>query len=240
MSWKILGEKFDIHGGGGDLTFPHHECEIAQSESVFGDGSFAQYWMHNGFITVNKEKMSKSLGNFATLKDILGKYDGRVVRLMFLQTHYANPIEFSEDLLEQAKAGLARVHDFVRNLKASSGDSMDFDLEPFVEKFESSMNNDFDTSGALASLFDLIKYVGFDTSYDIEPVLKVLEAMDSVFGMIFVEEEEVDSDVDGLIKAREEARAEKDFEKADKIRNDLLKKGIELEDGPKGTVWKRL
>jgi cysteinyl-tRNA synthetase len=240
MSWKLLGEKFDIHGGGGDLTFPHHECEIAQSESVFGEGSFAQYWMHNGFITVDKEKMSKSLGNFATLKDILSKYSGFVVRLMFLQTHYANPIEFSEDLLEQAKAGLARIHDFVRNLKVSTGESMDFDLEPFVEKFEKSMDNDFDTSGGLAALFDLIKYVGFDTDYKKEPILKALEAMDQVFGVIFVEENGLDSEIESLIKDREDARGEKDFGKADQIRNDLLKKGIELEDTSNGTVWKRL
>ena len=240
MSWKLLGEKFDIHGGGGDLSFPHHECEVAQSESVFGSGAFAQYWMHNGFITVNKEKMSKSLGNFATLKDILGRYDGRVVRLMFLQTHYANPIEFSEDLLEQAKASLARVHDFVRNLRVSGGESMDFDLEPFVEKFEDAMDNDFDTSGGLAALFDLIKHVGFNTSFKKEPVLKVLEAMDEVLGVIFIETEEVDGEVEALISAREESRASRDFEAADKIRNDLLKKGIELEDTANGTIWKRV
>jgi len=240
MSWKILGEKFDIHGGGGDLTFPHHECEIAQSESVFGSGSFAQYWMHNGFITVNKEKMSKSLGNFSTLKDILGKYSGQVVRLMFLQTHYSNPIEFSEDLLEQAKASLARIHDFVRNLKASNGDSMDFDLEPFVEKFETAMDNDFDTSGGLAAVFDLIKDVGWDSGYQADPILKLLEVFDEVLGVIFVEEGELDDEVEALIKAREEAREGKDFEKADQIRNDLLKKGIEIEDTPNGTLWKRL
>jgi cysteinyl-tRNA synthetase len=240
MSWKLLGERFDIHGGGGDLTFPHHECEIAQSESVFGKGAFAQYWMHNGFITINKEKMSKSLGNFFTLRDILGRYDGQVVRLMFLQTHYGNPIEFSEELLDQAKASLARVHDFVRNLKASSGESEDFDLEPFVKKFEDSMNNDFDTSGALGAVFDLIKYVGWDTKYKKAPVLKLLEIFDDVFDVIFAEEEPLAPGAEALIKEREEARADKDFDKADKIRNDLLKKGIEIEDTPNGTVWKKV
>lgn len=239
MSWKLLGEKFDIHGGGGDLTFPHHECEIAQSESVFGRGSFARYWMHNGFITTNKQKMSKSLGNFFTLRDVLGKYSGQVVRLMFLQTHYANPIEFSEDLLEQAKASLARVHDFLRNLRASSG-AEKAELGPFVEKFKEAMDNDFDTSGALSVLFDLIKYVGFDTSYEKESILKLLERMDEVLDVIFAEDEEVDSEVEALIKDREKARLEKDFAKADEIRNDLLKRGIELDDTPNGTIWKKV
>ncbi|MBP9770953.1 cysteine--tRNA ligase, partial [Candidatus Gracilibacteria bacterium] len=118
MTWKHLGEKFDIHGGGLDLTFPHHECEIAQSEPVFGKGSFSKYWMHNGFINVDNEKMSKSLGNFFTLKEIFEKYDPKVVRFMFLQTHYRNPVNFSNVLLDQAKAGLSRLHDFVRNLNA--------------------------------------------------------------------------------------------------------------------------
>lgn len=240
MSWKLLGERFDIHGGGGDLTFPHHECEIAQSESVFGEGSFAQYWMHNGFITINKEKMSKSLGNFFTIRDILGRYSGQVVRLMFLQTHYANPIEFSEELLEQAKASLARVHDFVRGLRVSGGGSEKFDAKPFVQAFEEAMDNDFDTSGALGALFDLIKHVGFDTSFKSVSVLKLLEKMDEVLGVIFMDEEVVDDDVAALIKAREEARREKDFKKADQIRNDLLKRGIELEDTLNGTIWKRI
>ena len=171
MSWKLLGEKFDIHGGGGDLMFPHHECEIAQSESVFGEGSFAQYWMHNGFITIHKEKMSKSLGNFFTLKDVLEKYDGKVVRFMFLQTHYANPIEFSFDLLEQAKASLGRIHDFVRNLGLSDGNKK-FDVAPYKEKFEEFMSNDFDTSGALSVVFDLVKEIGWNTGYKKKEIIE--------------------------------------------------------------------
>lgn len=239
MSWKLLGEKFDIHGGGGDLAFPHHECEIAQSESVFGEGSFAQYWMHNGFITIHKEKMSKSLGNFFTLKDVMEKYDGKVVRFMFLQTHYANPIEFSFDLLEQAKASLGRIHDFVRNLGISNGKKK-FDVAPYKKKFEEFMSNDFDTSGALSAVFDLIKKVGWNTDYEKSDILRFLKKIDEVLGVIFCKEVEAGSEVEKLIKERENARKEKDFKKADKIRADLLGMGIEVEDTAKGTVWKRI
>lgn len=239
MSWKLLGEKFDIHGGGGDLAFPHHECEIAQSESVFGEGSFAQYWMHNGFITIHKEKMSKSLGNFFTLKDVLEKYDGKVVRFMFLQTHYANPIEFSFDLLEQAKASLGRIHDFVRNLEISNGKKK-FDIAPYKKKFEEFMSNDFDTSGALSAVFDLIKKVGWNTDYKESDILKFLKKVDEVLGVIFCKEIEAGSEVEKLIKERENARKEKDFKKSDKIRADLLGMGIEVEDTAKGTVWKKV
>jgi cysteinyl-tRNA synthetase len=239
MSWKLLGKEFDIHGGGGDLMFPHHECEIAQSESVFGEGSFAKYWMHNGFITIHKEKMSKSLKNFFTLKDVLEKYDGKVVRFMFLQTHYANPIEFSFDLLEQAKASLARVHDFVRNLEHSDGKKK-LDIAPYKKEFEEFMDTDFDTSGALSVVFDLIKKVGWNTEYKKTEILKFLKEVDEVLGVIFYKEVEAGSEVEKLIKERENARKEKDFKKADKIRADLLKMGIELEDTAKGTVWKKV
>lgn len=259
MSWKLLGEKFDIHGGGADLSFPHHECEIAQSEAVFGGGSFAKYWMHNGFININKEKMSKSLGNFFTLRDVLGKYSGQVVRFMFLQTHYANPIEFSFDLLEQAKAGLERIHGFVRSLrngyeklpknvyeldldKAKIG--IDSKLE--LGKFEESFDDDFNSSGALSVIFDLINTVnglrsaGKLTKEEVDETENILKKIDSVLGVIFFKEESLDKEVEDLIKEREEARKSKDFAKSDAIRKTLLEKGIELEDTPKGTVWKRV
>lgn len=237
MSWKLLGEKFDIHGGGADLSFPHHECEIAQSESVFGEGTFAKYWMHNGFININKEKMSKSLGNFFTLRDVLDKYSGQVVRFMFLQTHYANPIEFSFDLLEQAKAGLERIRGFVRGLR-NGGEK--FDVDRFEARFEEAMDNDFDTSGGLSVVYDLIKEVGFEGKYDAKPILGFLKKVDSVFGVIFGKEEGLDDEIAGLIKEREEARGRKDFARSDEIRRNLLEKGIELEDTAKGTVWKRV
>ncbi len=255
MTWKCLGEKFDIHGGGLDLTFPHHECEIAQSEGCFGSGSFAKYWLHNGFINVDNEKMSKSLGNFFTLKSIFEKYDPSIVRFMFLQTHYRNPVNFSDVLLDQAKAGLQRLHDFVRKMERAEGKDLSSDqasseiahlLKVAREGFESSMDEDFDTSGALGAIFDLVKGVNvlFDQdkimSVDAEAVLSLLKIFDQVFAVIFVVQEEIDDEVQTLIKAREEARANKDFAESDRIRNELLKKGIVVEDTASGTSWKRV
>ncbi len=252
MTWKHLGERFDIHGGGLDLTFPHHECEVAQTEGCFGEGSFAKYWLHNGFIQVDNEKMSKSLGNFFTLKDIFKKYDPLVVRFMFLQTHYRNPINFSDAILDQAKASLERVHDFVRNVqrviesKGNDSEPVILDLgEDALSKFESSMDNDFDTSGALGAMFELIKGVnvlmtdeGIDVA-SLKGVLECLRKMDEVFAVIFVEEIALDSDVETLIAERNAARDSGNYDRADEIRDELLDQGIVLEDTATGTVWKR-
>lgn len=254
MTWKHLGEKFDIHGGGLDLTFPHHECEIAQSEPVFGAGSFAKYWMHNGFINVDDEKMSKSLGNFFTLKEIFEKYDPKVVRFMFLQTHYRNPVNFSNVLLDQAKAGLARLHDFVRTInnlvELAEEDVVSKNLEAAVKvaqsEFEASMDDDFDTSGALGAVFEFVKEVNVMMSkvklskQDLAYVLDFLSLVDKVLGIIFVEEKKLDDEVQLLIKEREEARKSKNFKRSDEIRDELLKRGIVLEDTKGCTVWKRL
>lgn len=253
MTWKNLGETFDIHGGGLDLTFPHHECEVAQSVAVFGAGSFSKYWLHNGFINVDNEKMSKSLGNFFTLKDIFQKYDPKVVRLMFLQTHYRNPINFSDVLLDQAKAALARVHDFVRNVKAYNEQNEDAEIlvevESFVrtakQRFEESMDDDFDTSGALGALFDFVKAVNLliaEKNLSLGAVRLIIEFMsdlDKVFGFIFVDEGVIDVEIEKLIEERREARANRDFAKSDEIRDLLLEKGIVLEDTPNGTIWKK-
>ncbi|MFA5947556.1 MAG: cysteine--tRNA ligase [Candidatus Gracilibacteria bacterium] len=258
MVWKLLGEKFDIHGGGLDLKFPHHECEIAQSCGAFGKGTFAQHWMHNGFIQINNEKMSKSLGNFFTLEDIFKKYDPQVVRFMFLQTHYRNPINFSDQLLEQAKSGLRRVHDFVGELNRRKNHAKDNHindnqidtelisiLNEAKELFESSMDDDFNTSGALSSVFMLLDKVIsiIHKTLSVEEFDKILDylgKMDSILGVIFPrEEQKIGGDVEDLIKQREEARKNKDFKKSDEIRADLLKKGIVLEDTPNGTIWKK-
>ncbi|MBI4232423.1 cysteine--tRNA ligase [Candidatus Peregrinibacteria bacterium] len=248
MSWKNLGEKFDIHGGGLDLKFPHHECEVAQSLCTFGSGTFAQYWLHNGFIQVDNEKMSKSLGNFFTLKDIFAKFDPQVVRFMFLQTHYRNPINFSDALLEQSKAGLARLHDFVRSLKTYESVS---GSEPLKIEFEKSvcesMDNDFDTSGAFGSIFLAIRSANeamndVDVNLDSNFFLDQLERLDKVFGVIFplIEMEGLDDSMIALIKEREEARASKDFSRSDEIRDELAARGIVLEDTAGGTIWKRI
>lgn len=246
MSYKHLGREFDIHGGGLDLQFPHHECELAQSVCALGEGAFARYWLHNGFINVNDEKMSKSLGNFSTLKDIFEKYDPQVVRFMFLQTHYRNPINFSNELLDQAKAGLERLHGFVRRLENYKSISKEDPLRiEFEEVVMESMDDDFNTSGALGSIFVAIKSVNeslenkminLDSSF----ILEQLKSLDKVFGVIFpTKEESIDSDVEDLIKKRDEARKNKDFGTSDRIRNELRDRGIELEDTAEGTVWKK-
>jgi cysteinyl-tRNA synthetase len=244
MTMKHLGEEFDIHGGGLDLLFPHHECEVAQSEGAHG--SFAKYWIHNGFINVDNEKMSKSLGNFSTLKEIFEKYDSQVVRFMFLQTHYRNPINFSDELLEQAKAGLKTLHEFVRkleNYESSSGeDSLNIEFEKAVMEL---MDDDFNTSGAFGAIFVAVKSVNKAledkmVNLDSDFILKQLKGLDKVFGVIFPEKEAtIDEDVEKLIKGREEARKNKDFEDSDRIRDELRDRGIELEDTPDGTVWRK-
>ena len=240
MTWKHLSERFDIHGGGLDLKFPHHECEVAQSCGAFGEGTFAKYWMHNGFIQVNNEKMSKSLGNFFTLEDIFAKYDPQVVRFMFLQTHYRNPINFSDVLLEQAKASLERIHGFVRTLDVSRGKGSMIDFDKYRKAFEEFMDNDFDTSGALSVVFDLIKEVNtLKEDVNVKKVLEFLKGIDSVLGIIFGKKISVSDDVEALIKEREGARKNKDFKKSDEIRDQLLKQGIVLEDTSNGTIWKK-
>lgn len=254
MTWKHLGEKFDIHGGGLDLTFPHHECEIAQSEPVFGKGSFSKYWMHNGFINVDNEKMSKSLGNFFTLKEIFEKYDPKVVRFMFLQTHYRNPVNFSNVLLDQAKAGLSRLHDFVRNLNALLDAAEDGVVSANLaaainvarSRFEAVMDDDFDTSGALGAVYEFVKEVNVMMNnstlnkIELAAVLNFLQLVDKVLGVIFVEEATIDSDVEKLIEKRNLARKNKDFKASDAIRDELLERGIVLEDKPQGTIWKKV
>ncbi|MFA6305298.1 MAG: cysteine--tRNA ligase [Candidatus Gracilibacteria bacterium] len=253
MSAKFLGESFDIHGGGLDLVFPHHECEVAQSLCAFGENAFAKYWIHNGFINIDNEKMSKSLGNFFTLRDVFGKYDPKVVRFMFLQTHYRNPINFSFDLLDQAKAGLIRVRDCMRNLKFESENSVDGVSDTDVEEklssvksdFENVMDNDFDTSGALGAVFDLVTFANTLiqskklTKKSANDIVSLFADFDKVLNVIFEEEKDVDDDIKALIKQREEARKSKDFAMSDKIRDELKAKGIELEDTAGGTVWKR-
>ncbi len=253
MTYKHLGEKFDIHAGGQDLMFPHHECEVAQSQGVFGEGSFAKYWIHNGFITIDNEKMSKSLGNFFTLRDIYKSFSPMAVRLMFLQTHYRNPINFSQVLLEQSTNSLSRVYDFVRALKRVAAEDLAGDaqeVEGLVSQaksdFLSSLSNDFDTSGAMGALFELIKASnsliagGLLSSKGAEALIEVLGYMDNVFAFIFSEKiDELSQEESDLFEARNKARSERDFALSDKLRANLLKLGVVVEDLPTGTVWKR-
>jgi len=251
MSMSLLGETFDIHAGGADLVFPHHECEVAQSECATNK-QFANYWMHNGFININKEKMSKSLGNFITLENLLDKYPGNVIRFLYLQTNYRSPINFSEDLITQSVNTLERINDFVRKIEQidTDGDATNElvkAIEKTHEKFEKSMDDDFETPEALAAIFEFIKEVNKLqervqlTINDRNKVLNFMKKIDTVFAIIFTEkEEDLSVEILALINEREEARAKKDWKKSDELRDKLKENGILVEDTPKGTVWKKI
>lgn len=264
MSRGCLGDKFDIHGGGLDLKFPHHECEVAQSRGALGAGTFAQHWMHNGFIQVDNEKMSKSLGNFFTLRDIFKKYDPVVVRFMFLQTHYRNPINFSDVLLENAKARLRYYYNSLKKFNLMTTfdvDTVDDNFSLFedgyaevaLDEFEQAMDNDFNLSAALASIdgfFDKInRYNGFRTSEGKRKSMEFLEAIDSVFAVFSldalsffdpVDKEDVPSEVVELAEERQKARSERDFEASDRLRDEIKALGYLVEDSAEGYSLKKL
>lgn len=244
MCFSELGETFDIHGGGQDLIFPHHECEIAQSECASGK-QFAKYWMHNGFVNINKEKMSKSLKNFVTLKDVFEKYSGRVLRFMYLQKHYRAPIDFSWDLIESTKNSLARIHEFSTKLMQyiANGKSA-VDTTGFLKKFEKAMNNDFETPEALAALFDFINDVnkkmekGFSADTK-EKVISALKKVDAVFGIIF-SEEKIPHHIVVLANERLAERHNKNFGRADEIRKEIISEGYDIEDMKDGYILKKI
>lgn len=262
MSSKILGIPFDIHGGGKDLVFPHHENEIAQSEAS-EDKTFAKYWIHNGFVNINKEKMSKSLGNFFTIKDILKEFDKETLRYFLLTTHYRSPLDFSQDNLIEAERALDRIYTAFDELKCykPTKKSKDLTIEiekagnDFYEGFVKSMDDDFNTPSALSHLFDFIRSLNIilankpdDQSYEL--LLKVVEKVRSaclgVLGIIQKEPEEwfkanltIDEDeLNNLINERNLARKNKDFAKADEIRDYLKSKGVELLDTLEGTKFR--
>ncbi len=250
MSMAILGETIDIHAGGADLTFPHHECEIAQSETATKQ-LFAKYWMHNGFININEEKMSKSLGNFITLEKLLDNYSGDVIRYLYLQTHYRSPINFTDSLLEQSRMSLQRIHDFVDSIKRikDSGtlhDEVKSAINNAKEKFEQGMDNDFETPDGLAAFFEFIKTINILKEKidlndgDRDRILEFIENIDRVFAVLMPQKKEtLSEEIQNLIKKREEARKNKDWDTSDKIRDELAEKGITLEDTAQGTVWKK-
>jgi len=253
MSREYLGDSFDIHGGGADLTFPHHECEIAQSECALNK-PFSKYWMHNGFIQINNEKMSKSLGNFFLLRDVFAKFPAQAVRYLFLQTQYRSPIEFTDDILNQAKNSLSRLQDFMVRLEnyepeIENGDQKEFDevVSKTLKIFEEAMDDDFETPQALAAIFDFVKDVNrrIDaktlTRDSQEAATTFLMRIDNVLGiLVSTQNNDVDDDIMMLIEKRETARKNKDWKASDEIRDELLKKGIQLEDSSKGTVWKKI
>ena len=255
MSKKYLADEIDIHAGGEDLIFPHHENEIAQSEAANGV-PFAKYWMHNAFLNIDNKKMSKSLGNFFTVRDISKEYDLQVLRFFMLSAHYRNPINFSHDLMESAKNGLDRIVTAVGNLthlaeNAQAGAMTDEEkalLEKTAEmtaKFEAAMEDDFNTADAIAAVFELVKFANSNSSADntaeyLNALKAKITALTDVLGLVTEKEAEMlDEEIENLIAQRQQARKDRDFAKADEIRDTLLAKGIVLEDTREGVRWKR-
>jgi cysteinyl-tRNA synthetase len=254
MSKKYLGEEIDIHAGGEDLIFPHHENEIAQSEAANGK-PFAKYWMHNAFLNIDNKKMSKSAGNFFTVRDISEKYDLQVLRFFMLSAHYRSPLNFSAELMEAAQNGYDRIVTSVSNLNyllQKAEGSMTAEEQALAEnagnyeaKFDEAMDDDFNTADAIAAIFELVKFTNTHVNENssrefIEALKDEILALSQICGLIVEKKEELlDADVEALIAERQAARKEKNFARADEIRNELLSKGIVLEDTREGVKWKR-
>lgn len=255
MSKKYLGEQIDIHAGGEDLVFPHHENEIAQSEAANGK-EFAKYWLHNAFLNIDNKKMSKSLGNFFTVREISEKYDLQVLRFFMLSAHYRSPLNFSSDLMEAAKSGLDRIITATDNLKfladnaktATLTDIEDDALtktQNYVAAFEKAMDDDFNTADAIAAIFDLVKHANTTANGDsskayVSALYELIVKLADVLGIVVEKKEELlDADIEALIQERQAARKERNFGRADEIRDELLAKGIILEDTREGVKWKR-
>ena len=255
MSKKYLGEQIDIHGGGEDLIFPHHENEIAQSEACSGK-CFSRYWMHNAFLNIDNRKMSKSLGNFFTVREIGEKYDLQVLRFFMLNAHYRSPLNFSADLMESSKNALERILTAVENLKyvaehASLQEMTEEEVlkleetKKFEENFDDSMDDDFNTADAIAAVFDLVKFANTNVAEGsskafADALREKIQSLCDILGIITEKKAELlDADIEQLIEERQSARKAKNFARADEIRNELLEKGIVLEDTREGVKWKR-
>ncbi len=255
MAKKYLGDEIDIHAGGEDLIFPHHENEIAQSEACNGT-TFAKYWLHNGFLNIDNKKMSKSLGNFFTVREISEKYDLQALRFFMLSAHYRSPLNFSAELMEAAKNGLDRILNAAENLEHLKKNSKRVSMTEaesenwkesgaFVEKFEAAMEDDFNTADAISAVFELVKFCNTNVSEEssrefLEKLSKRMTQLCDILGILLEKKEEIlDEEIESLIAKRQAARKEKDFARADEIRGILLEKGIILEDTREGVKWKR-
>jgi cysteinyl-tRNA synthetase len=255
MSKKYLGDEIDIHAGGEDLIFPHHENEIAQSEAANGK-TFSRYWMHNAFLNIDNRKMSKSLGNFFTVRDISEKYDLQILRFFMLSAHYRSPLNFSDELMEAAKSGYERIVTCVDNLKFLAENAKRNELSDeerklseeaaeFTAKFDEAMDDDFNTADALSVIFELVKFANTNAGEQsgrefIELLKGQLVELSDICGLIVDRKAELlDTDIEALIEERQAARKAKNFARADEIRNELLEKGIVLEDTREGVKWKR-
>lgn len=255
MSKKYLGDEIDIHAGGEDLVFPHHENEIAQSEAANGK-TFARYWMHNAFLNIDNKKMSKSAGNFFTVRDIIEKYDPMVLRFFMLSAHYRSPLNFSADLMEAAKNGLDRICTAVSSLRFKLANGAEGGMSgeetalltqaaDFAAKFDEAMDDDFNTADALAAIFELVKFCntnleGAHSKAFLQALLEEILELSDICGLtVEMAQELLDSDIEALIEERQAARKAKNFARADEIRKELLEKGIVLEDTREGVKWKR-
>ncbi len=256
MAKKLLGETIDIHAGGSDLKFPHHENEIAQSEALTGE-PFARYWLHSAFVNVNNEKMSKSLNNFFTAREILERYDADVIRFLMLSAHYRQQLNFSEDLLESAKASVERIYNAIGNLEnlidEVSREEMNEEekaylesLNKYKEKYIEKMDDDFNTADAITAIFDLIKdtntNITIDSSKELaQKALELIRELGAPLGMFQKSTKgNLEEEIEALIAKRQQARKDRDFALADKIRDELKDRGIVLEDTSKGVRWKMI
>ena len=254
MSKKYLGDEIDIHAGGEDLVFPHHENEIAQSEAANGK-TFARYWMHNAFLNIDNKKMSKSAGNFFTVRDISEKYDLQVLRFFMLSAHYRSPLNFSADLMEAAKNGLERIvtaAEKLRDLQSkATGELTEAEktsleeAKGFMAKYEEAMEDDFNTADAISAIFEMVKFTNTNANVDsskayVDALYTQLNNMADICGLILEKKAEIlDEEIEKLIQERQDARKAKNFARADEIRNQLLEQGIVLEDTREGVKWKR-
>ena len=255
MSKKYLGEEIDIHAGGEDLIFPHHENEIAQSECCNGK-IFARYWLHNGFLNIDNRKMSKSLGNFFTVREIGEKYDLQVLRFFMLSAHYRSPLNFSAEIMESSKNALERILTAVETLNhlaetAASGMTAEEEkaceeMKQFRAKFEEAMDDDLNTADAVSAVFELVKFANTNASADsskefVETLKKEISELCDILGIITEKKaDSLEAEVEALIAERQAARKAKDFAKADEIRDKLLAMGIQLKDTREGVQWKRI
>lgn len=254
MAKRYLGDTIDIHAGGEDLIFPHHENEIAQSEAANGV-PFAHYWMHNAFLNINGSKMSKSAGNFFTVREISEKYDLQVLRFFMLSAHYRSPLNFSDELMEAARNGLERIKNTAKNLDfvlknpanrpSDYIDKEDKDFaKPFVSRFEEAMDDDCNTADAISVIFELVREINSSVTEDTsiafaKAAYEALKTLCDVLGLIIEDNDILDSDIEALIEERQAARKAKNYARADEIRAQLLEKGIILEDTREGVKWRR-
>jgi cysteinyl-tRNA synthetase len=255
MSKRYLGDTIDIHAGGEDLIFPHHENEIAQSEAANG-AEFAHYWMHNGFLNIDNKKMSKSLGNFFTVRDIQEKYDLQVLRFFMLSAHYRSPLNFSAELMASAKSGLERIRtagDRLLELKEQASGQLTEEEQnllqgaaEYIKKFEAAMEDDFNTADAVSAIFELVKYANTHVTDQsskelVEKIYQMMQNLMNILGVdLTTEEDDLDAHVQEMIAKRQQARKDKNFALADQIRDQLLAEGIQLLDTREGVKWKKV